>query len=112
LAVATKLRNDSSILSVNISSAGYHNHSALAQRRPEVKQRLSKKWPAVTPGVARLKTIKIQAGAHSRCLLSPHPSGISQFALPTSLFFMRHRALSPLSTHSSSDESAQTVLQY
>ena len=38
MAVATKLRNDSSILSVNISSAGYHNHSALAQRRPDVKQ--------------------------------------------------------------------------
>ncbi|EQC0102038.1 TPA: hypothetical protein ACXE54_001511 [Klebsiella michiganensis] len=39
MAVATKLRNDSSILSVNISSAGYYNHIALAQRRPDIKQR-------------------------------------------------------------------------
>jgi hypothetical protein len=81
LAVATKLRNDSSILSVNISSAGYHNHSALAQRRPDVKQRLSKKWLPVTPGVARLKTIKIQAGAHS---LFAFASSIRNFSIRSS----------------------------
>ncbi|SNU36482.1 hypothetical protein KOSB73_280071 [Klebsiella grimontii] len=90
MAIATKLRNDSTTLSVNISSDCFYDSSKLTHpvltsngSRSGYRVRLL----PVTLGAAHLKFKKIQAGPHSRCLLNSHPSGISQLARLASPFF-------------------------